>query len=69
MCILGVKGVNKGPVSCALSHGVGANPAELRDTHSWRPSQIKSTLLVHPIKMGFHIPITIKSNMNNRNSI
>ena len=27
----------------------------------------QSTLLVHPIKMGFHIPITIKSNMNNRN--
>ena len=26
-----------------------------------------STLLVHPIKMGFHIPIAIKSNMNNRN--
>ena len=24
------------------------------------------TLLVHPIKMGFHIPITIKSNLNNR---
>ena len=32
-------------------------------------NQIKSTLLVHPIKMGFHIPITIKSNMKNRNSI
>ena len=27
----------------------------------------QSTLLVHPIKMGFDIPITIKSNMNNRN--
>ena len=27
----------------------------------------RSTLLVHPIKKGFHIPITIKSNMNNRN--
>ena len=27
----------------------------------------QSTLLVHPIKMGFHLPITIKSNMNNRN--
>ena len=27
----------------------------------------QSTLLVYPIKMGFHIPITIKSNMNNRN--
>ena len=27
----------------------------------------QSTLLVHPIKMGFHIPITIKSNMNNKN--
>ena len=27
----------------------------------------QSILLVHPIKMGFHIPITIKSNMNNRN--
>ena len=26
----------------------------------------QSTLLVHPIKMGFHIPITKKSNMNNR---
>ena len=25
------------------------------------------TLLVHPIKMGVHIPITIKSNLNNRN--
>ena len=24
----------------------------------------RSTLLVHPIKKGFHIPITIKSNMN-----
>ena len=27
----------------------------------------QSTLLVHPVKMGFHIPIIIKSNMNNRN--
>ena len=27
----------------------------------------QSTLLVHSIKMGFHMPITIKSNMNNRN--
>ena len=27
----------------------------------------QSTLLVHPIKMGFYIPITVKSNMNNRN--
>ena len=27
----------------------------------------QSALLVHPIKIGFHLPMTIKSNMNNRN--
>ena len=27
----------------------------------------QSTLLVHPINMRFRVPITIKSNMNNRN--
>ena len=35
--------------------------------HTINQSISQSTLLVHPIKMGFHIPITIKSNMNNRN--
>ena len=39
-------------VSCAFSWGGGENPAELRDTHSWRPSLM--VLHVHIITIALN---------------